>query len=143
MAAGRHATRVPAVLFGVHTMMTQVRRMLAALAVTTLPMVAMAAPPASSAEEPVNIELGQRGGKPEAPEAPVACMNAVKAAMPNPDQFHWTRGTTRRVAEDVYSVVGNIEYVDKSGQARKGDAQCDVMRAPGNQFIVPKVRLPQ
>ena len=27
--------------------------------------------------------------------------------------------------------------------ARKGEAQCDVMRAPGNQFIVPKVRLPQ
>jgi hypothetical protein len=70
-------------------------------------------------------------------------MSAVKAALPNPDQFHWVRGTTRRVAEDVYSVVGSIEYVDKSGQARKGEAQCDVMRAPGNQFIVPKVRLPQ
>jgi hypothetical protein len=107
-----------------------------------LPMAASAAPSASSVEAP-NIELGQRGGKPEAPEAPIACMNAVKAALPNPDQFHWVRGTTRRVAEDVYSVVGSVEFVDKSGQARKGDAQCDVMRGPGNQFIVPKVRLPQ
>ncbi|MBV8271405.1 MAG: DUF2880 domain-containing protein [Cupriavidus sp.] len=124
-------------------MTTQARRMLAVLAMIVLPVAASAAPSASSVEAPVNIELGQRGGKPEAPEAPVACMNAVKAAMPNPDQFHWVRGTTRRVAEDVYSVVGSIEFVDKSGHARKGDAQCDVMRAPGNQFIVPKVRLPQ
>jgi len=143
MATGRHATRVPAFLFGVHTMTTQARRKLAVLAMIVLPMGVSAAPSASSVEAPVNIELGQRGGKPEAPEAPVACMNAVKAAMQNPDQFHWVRGTTRRVAEDVYSVVGSIEFVDKSGQARKGDAQCDVMRAPGNQFIVPKVRLPQ
>lgn len=124
-------------------MTIQARRMLAALALIALPVTAMAAPAASSVDAPVNIELGQRGGKPEAPEAPGACMNAVKAALPNPDQFHWVRGTTRRVAEDVYSVVGSIEYVDKAGQARKGEAQCDVMRAPGNQFIVPKVRLPQ
>jgi len=124
-------------------MTTQARRMLAVLAMIVLPAAASAASSASSVEAPVNIELGQRGGKPEAPEAPVACMNAVKAALPNPDQFHWVRGTTRRVAEDVYSVVGSIEFVDKAGQARKGDAQCDVMRAPGNQFIVPKVRLPQ
>ncbi|WP_454766757.1 DUF2880 domain-containing protein [Cupriavidus campinensis] len=124
----------------------QGRRVLAALAATTLwlPMLPMMAPPAASAAEPpVNIELGQRGGKPEAPEAPVACMEAVRARLPNPDRFRWVHGTTRRVAEDFYSVVGSIEYVSASGQTRKGDAQCDVMRAPGNQFIVPKVRLPQ
>ena len=124
-------------------MTIQARRVLTALALIALPVTAMAAPAASSADAPVNVELGQRGGKPEAPEAPGVCMSAVKAALPNPDQFRWVRGTTRRVAEDVYSVVGSIEYVDKSGQARKGEAQCDVMRAPGNQFIVPKVRLPQ
>lgn len=119
-----------------------VSRLLAA-ALLCAPMVASAAPAASAAEAPVNIELGQRGGRPEAPEAPVACMEAVKAKLPNPDRFRWVRGTTRRVAEDFYSVVGNIEFVNAAGQPRKGDAQCDVMRAPGNQFIVPKVRLPQ
>lgn len=98
---------------------------------------------ASAADAPVNIELGQRGGKPEAPEAPIACMNAVKAKLPNPEQFRWVRSTTRRVAEDAYSVVGNVEFATASGEVRKGDAQCDVMRAPGNDFIVPKVRLPQ
>ncbi|WP_404990854.1 DUF2880 domain-containing protein [Cupriavidus pauculus] len=98
---------------------------------------------ASAADASVNVELGQRGGRPEAPEAPLACMQAVKAKLPNPDQFRWTGSNTRRVAEDVYSVVGSIEFVNQAGEARKGDAQCDVMRAPGNQFIVPKIRLPQ
>jgi hypothetical protein len=111
--------------------------MLVALAAATLSTFAFAT------EAPVNIELGQRGGRPEAPEAPVACMEAVKARLPNPDRFRWVRGTTRRVAEDFYSVVGNVEFVNQAGETRKGDAQCDVMRAPGNQFIVPKVRLPQ
>ncbi|WP_404995194.1 DUF2880 domain-containing protein [Cupriavidus pauculus] len=108
-----------------------------------LPVMASAAAPASDAQAPVNIELGQRGGKPEAPEAPFACRDAVQAKLPNPGQFRWVRSTTRRVAEDVYSVVGSIEFVNQAGQARKGEAQCDVMRAPGNQFIVPKIRLPQ
>lgn len=98
---------------------------------------------AAAADAPVNVEMGQRGGRPEAPEAPVACMEAVKARLPNPDRFRWLQGTSRRVAEDVYSVVGSIEFVNQAGEARKGEAQCDVMRAPGNQFIVPKVRLPQ
>ncbi|REE91039.1 DUF2880 domain-containing protein [Cupriavidus plantarum] len=89
----------------------------------------------------INYELGQRG-KPEAPGAPIACMDAVKAKLPNPEAFRWTRSTTRRVAEDAYSVVGNIEFKTASGESRKGDAQCDVMRAPGNNYIVPKVRLP-
>ncbi len=116
------------------------RKRVAAIAfVTTLALPVIA----SAADAPVNIELGQRGGKPEAPEAPGACMEAIKAKMPNPDQFRWVRGTTRRVAEDVYSVVGTVEYVNQAGEARKGEAQCDVMRAPGNQFIVPKIRLPQ
>lgn len=121
-------------------MTMQTRRLLAALAMIALPIAAAAA---SAPEAPVNIELGQRGGKPEAPEAPFACMDAVKAKLPNPDRFRWVRSTTRRVAEDVYSVVGNIEFVNQAGEARKGEAQCDVMRAPGNQFIVPKIRLPQ
>ncbi|SDC90449.1 Protein of unknown function [Cupriavidus sp. YR651] len=133
------------------TLPTQARRVLAALAAMTLPVIAIAVAipataataTASAADAPVNIELGQRGGKPEAPEAPVACMNAVKAALPNPGHFRWIRGTTRRVAEDVYSVVGNVEFVTQAGESRTGEAQCDVMRAPGNQFIVPKVRLPQ
>jgi len=120
----------------------QGRRMLAALAAATLSTFAFAAETATT-QAPVNIELGQRGGRPEAPEAPVACMEAVKARLPNPDRFRWVRGTTRRVAEDFYSVVGNVEFVNQAGETRKGDAQCDVMRAPGNQFIVPKVRLPQ
>ncbi|WP_249640977.1 DUF2880 domain-containing protein [Cupriavidus sp. U2] len=115
------------------------RKLVPALACVAigLPMVAAAA------DAPVNIEMGQRGGRPEAPEAPVACMEAVKAKLPNPDKFRWVQGTSRRVAEDVYSVVGSIEFVNQAGEARKGEAQCDVMRAPGNQFIVPKVRLPQ
>nr|WP_315592030.1 DUF2880 domain-containing protein [uncultured Cupriavidus sp.] len=108
-----------------------------------LPMIASAAASAPGPDASVNVELGQRGGKPEAPEAPFACMEAVKARMPNPGQFRWLQSTTRRVAEDVYSVVGSIEFVSQAGEARKGEAQCDVMRAPGNQFIVPKVRLPQ
>ncbi|CAG2141932.1 hypothetical protein D3C87_1208910 [compost metagenome] len=126
----------------------QGRRLLVALAAATLPTFAFAAETADpadrpSAQAPVNIELGQRGGRPEAPEAPVACMEAVKAKLPNPERFRWVRGTTRRVAEDFYSVVGNVEFVNQAGEARKGDVQCDVMRAPGNQFIVPKIRLPQ
>lgn len=109
-----------------------------------LPGLAAAAELASTAEDgSVNVEMGQRGGKPEAPEAPLACRDAVKAKLPNPEQFRWVRSATRRVAEDVYSVVGNIEFVNQAGEPRKGEAQCDVMRAPGNQFIVPKIRLPQ
>ena len=127
-------------------MTTHTRRKLAASVAFVMsfvpPMLASAAP-VSSADAPVNIELGQRGGKPEAPEAPFACRDAVRAKLPNPDQFRWVRSTTRRVAEDVYSVIGSVEYVNQAGEARKGDAQCDVMRAPGNQFIVPKIRLPQ
>jgi Protein of unknown function (DUF2880) len=112
------------------------RKLVTSLAVMAigLPMVAAAA------DAPVNIEMGQRGGR---PEAPMACMEAVKAKLPHPDKFRWVQGTSRRVAEDVYSVVGSIEFVNQAGEARKGEAQCDVMRAPGNQFIVPKVRLPQ
>ncbi|RZT36416.1 DUF2880 domain-containing protein [Cupriavidus agavae] len=129
-------------------MTTHTRRGLAASAVLALLLALPAVAGAASASAPgpdgsVNTELGQRGGRPEAPEAPFACMQAVKARLPHADKFRWTASTTRRVAEDVYSVVGAIEYTDQAGQARKGDAQCDVMRAPGNQFIVPKVRLPQ
>lgn len=128
-------------------MTTHARRKLAAsiafVIPLALPAIVSAAAPASAADASANIELGQRGGKPEAPEAPFACRDAVKAKLPNPDHFRWVRSTTRRVAEDVYSVVGTIEFVNQAGQPRTGDAQCDVMRAPGNQFIVPKIRLPQ
>ncbi|WP_354682518.1 DUF2880 domain-containing protein [Cupriavidus necator] len=82
-------------------------------------------------------------GKDEAPEAPIACMKAVKAALPNPATFKWIAGQTRKVAEDAYSVVADVEYRAQDGAVRKAKVQCDVMRAPGNQFIVPKVRLPQ
>lgn len=82
-------------------------------------------------------------GRDEAPEAPVACMKAVKAALPNPGSFKWVSAKTRKVAEDAYSVVGDVEYLAQDGAVRKAKAQCDVMRAPGNQFVVPKVRLPQ
>ncbi|MWL90157.1 MULTISPECIES: DUF2880 domain-containing protein [unclassified Cupriavidus] len=129
-------------------MTTLTRRGLAASVafVMSLAMPALASAASASAPGPdgsTNTELGQRGGRPEAPEAPFACMQAVKAKMPHPDQFRWTASTTRRVAEDVYSVVGAVEFVNQAGEARKGDVQCDVMRAPGNQFIVPKIRLPQ
>jgi len=126
-------------------MTTHARRTWAAsiafVATLASPMIASAADAPTNA--PTNTELGQRGGRPEAPEAPLACMEAVKAKLPNPDKFRWVRSTSRRVAEDVYSVVGSIEFVNQAGEARQGEAQCDVMRAPGNQFIVPKVRLPQ
>ncbi|WP_439687670.1 DUF2880 domain-containing protein [Cupriavidus oxalaticus] len=82
-------------------------------------------------------------GRDEAPEAPIACMKAVKAALPNPGSFKWISGKTRKVAEDAYSVVGDVEYLAQDGAVRKAKVQCDVMRAPGNQFVVPKVRLPQ
>ncbi|MBP0628364.1 MULTISPECIES: DUF2880 domain-containing protein [unclassified Cupriavidus] len=82
-------------------------------------------------------------GRDEAPEAPIACMKAVKAALPNPGSFKWVSGKTRKVAEDAYSVVGDVEYLAQDGAVRKAKVQCDVMRAPGNQFVVPKVRLPQ
>ncbi|WP_042878052.1 DUF2880 domain-containing protein [Cupriavidus necator] len=82
-------------------------------------------------------------GKDEAPEAPVACMKAVKAALPNPGSFKWVSGKTRKVAEDAYSVVGDVEYLAQDGAVRKAKVQCDVLRAPGNKFVVPKVRLPQ
>ncbi|WP_455287195.1 DUF2880 domain-containing protein [Cupriavidus necator] len=82
-------------------------------------------------------------GKDEAPEAPVACMKAVKAALPNPGSFKWLAGKTRKVAEDAYSVVGDVEYLAQDGAVRKAKVQCDVLRAPGNQFVVPKLRLPQ
>lgn len=120
--------------------MTSLARRLTRLLV----LVAASVPAAAfAADAPVNIELGQRGGKPEAPEAPVACMRAVQARLPNPERFRWLGSTTRRVAEDAYSVVGAVEFVPADGAPRKGEAQCDVMRAPGNTFIVPKVRLPQ
>ncbi|WP_423194206.1 DUF2880 domain-containing protein [Cupriavidus sp. H18C2] len=122
-------------------MTTHARRLLlASIAFVTAAALPAIAP---AADAPVNVELGQRGGRPEAPEAPLACMQAVKAKLPNPDRFRWLGSNTRRVAEDVYSVVGTIAFVNQAGEARQGDAQCDVMRAPGNQFIVPKVRLPQ
>ncbi|CAJ95721.1 DUF2880 domain-containing protein [Cupriavidus necator] len=82
-------------------------------------------------------------GKDEAPEAPVACMKAVKAALPNPASFKWVSGKARKVAEDAYSVVADVEYLAQDGAVRKAKVQCDVLRAPGNQFVVPKVRLPQ
>ena len=82
-------------------------------------------------------------GRDEAPEAPIACMKAVKAALPNPGSFKWVSAKTRKVAEEAYSVVGDVEYVAQERAARKAKVQCDVMRAPGNQFVVPKVRLPQ
>ena len=109
------------------------------LAAMMLPVTAFAVVEATV--DGVNYELGQRG-KPEAPGAPIACRDAVKAKLPNAEGFRWTRSTTRRVAEDAYSVVGSIEFVTAAGEARKGDAQCDVMRAPGNTYIVPKIRLP-
>jgi hypothetical protein len=46
------------------------------------------------------------------------------------------------VAEDAYSVVADVEYLAQDGAVRKAKVQCDVLRAPGNQFVVPKVRLP-
>ncbi len=81
-------------------------------------------------------------GKDEAPAARYACKQAVTKALPDPGRFKWGMATTRRVAEDAYSVVVDVEYVDASGKTRQGKVQCDTMRAPGDQFIVPKVRLP-
>src|SRR5262245_12549689 len=58
-------------------------------------------------------------GRDEAPEAPIACMKAVKAALPNPGSFKWVSAKTRKVAEDAYSVVGDVEYLAQDGAVRK------------------------
>jgi hypothetical protein len=81
-------------------------------------------------------------GRDEAPGAPVACMEAARNALRQPQQFRWVGAKTRKVAEDAYSVVGDVEYVRADGQALSMRVQCDVLRAPGDQFVVAKLRAP-
>ncbi len=90
-----------------------------------------------------DLEMPRPRGKDEAPGAPVACREAVQTKLPNPDHFKWDGSTYRKVAEDAYSVVGDVEYVGSDGAARKAKVQCDVIRAPGDKFVVTKVRLPE
>lgn len=96
---------------------------------------------AASAADP-GSSAPRAHGKDEAPGAPIACMNAVKTALPNPDTFKWIKAQYRKVAEDAYSVVADVEYVGADGATRKAMVQCDVLRARGDEFVVPKVRLP-
>ncbi|CAG9170568.1 hypothetical protein LMG23992_01647 [Cupriavidus laharis] len=90
-----------------------------------------------------DLEMPRPRGKDEAPGAPVACRKAAQAKLPNPDHFKWDGSTYRKVAEDAYSVVGDVEYVGTDGAQRKAKIQCDVIRAPGDRFVVTKVRLPE
>lgn len=76
-----------------------------------------------------------------APEA--ACRHAVKAALPNPGRFKWVAATARQIDKDNYSVVADVEYLAQDGAVREAKVQCDVRRAQGNRFAVPKLRLPQ
>ncbi|SPD68278.1 conserved exported protein of unknown function (plasmid) [Cupriavidus taiwanensis] len=80
-------------------------------------------------------------GKEGAPEA--ACKHAVKAALPNPGSFKWVSATARQIDKDNYSVVADVEYLAQDGAVREAKVQCDVRRAQGNRFAVPKLRLPQ
>ena len=90
-----------------------------------------------------DLEMPRPRGKDEAPGAPVACRKAVQEKLPNPDHFKWDGSTYRKVAEDAYSVVGDVGYVGTDGAPRKAKVQCDVIRAPGDKFVVTKVRLPE
>ncbi|AQV97282.1 hypothetical protein BJN34_25820 [Cupriavidus necator] len=100
----------------------------------------------SAAGAPVTLaaakaEAARPHGKEAAPEA--ACKKAVKAALPNPGSFKWVSATTRDVDKGAYSVVADVEYLAQDGAMRVAMVQCDVQRGPGNQFLVPKLRLPQ
>lgn len=100
----------------------------------------------SAASGPVALAAAQGDaakphGKEASPEA--ACKKAVKAALPNPGSFKWVSATTRNVDKDAFSVVGDVEYLAHDGAVREAMVQCDVRRASGNQFVVPKLRLPQ
>lgn len=90
-----------------------------------------------------DLEMPRPRGKDEAPGAPVACRKAVQEKLPNPDHFKWDGSTYRKVAEDAYSVVADVEYIGADGAQRKAKVQCDVIRAPGDRFVVTKVRLPE
>lgn len=81
-------------------------------------------------------------GKAESHDPSTACMKSVKAALPNPASFKWVGGNARKVADDAYSVVADVEYLASDGAVRKAKVQCDVQRAPGNQYVVSKLRLP-
>lgn len=119
------------------------RLALAAMAMTALLASPMARAAAPEPIDPDSMPVPKARGKDEAPGAPVACMRAVKKALPNPDKFRWANAKYRRVAEDAYDVAADVEFVAANGETRKGKAQCDVFRVRGDEFIVPKVRLPK
>jgi hypothetical protein len=103
--------------------------------------VALAAAGVPAARAAAQHETVKPPGKEGAPEA--ACKRAVKDALPNPGRFKWVSATTRHIDKDSYSVVADVEYLAQDGAVRKAKVQCDVLRAQGNRFAVPKLRLPQ
>ncbi|NOV22069.1 DUF2880 domain-containing protein [Cupriavidus necator] len=103
--------------------------------------VALSAAGASGALAAARQEASRPPGKEGAPEA--ACKHAVKAALPNPGSFKWVGATLRQIDTDNYSVVADVEYLAQDGAVREAKVQCDVRRAQGNRFVVPKLRLPQ
>lgn len=118
------------------------------LALAAMAMTAALASPAAGAAAPQSIDpdtmpVPKARGKDEAPGANVVCMRAVKKALPHPDTFKWANAKYRRVAEDAYDVVADVEFVGANGETRKGKAQCDVFRVRGDEFIAPRVRLPK
>ena len=81
-------------------------------------------------------------GRDEAPGAPVACMEAARTALSNPATFKWIGPHKRKVAEDAYSITAQVEYGPAGAAPKVVSVQCDVLRAPGDQFVVAKLRLP-
>lgn len=81
-------------------------------------------------------------GRDEAPGAPVACMEAVRNALSNPATFRWIGPKKRKLAEDAYSVTAQVEYAKAGAAPQVVSVQCDVFRAPGDRFVVAKLRLP-
>ncbi|MDK3023239.1 DUF2880 domain-containing protein [Cupriavidus taiwanensis] len=95
---------------------------------------------ATGAAAAAQSDASRPPGKEGAPEA--ACKHAVKAALPNPGSFKWVGATARQIDKDNYSVVADVEYLAHDGAVREAKVQCDVKRAQGNRFAVPKLRLP-
>jgi len=81
-------------------------------------------------------------GRDEAPGAPVACMEAARTALSNPATFRWIGPRKRKLAEDAYSITAQVEYGPAGVTPKVVSVQCDVLRAPGDQFVVAKMRLP-
>jgi hypothetical protein len=110
---------------------------------STALVLALSVTSASAALAAGQADAARPSTKEEPPEASIACKKAVKAALPNPGSFKWLSAKTRKVAENAFSVVADVEYLARDGAVRKAKVQCDVQRAAGNKFVVPSMRLPQ